>query len=976
VWTVLNALRAHDDRFNAVANKIDLNKKAGGPIIIGAPPVIGGAGGAEPPSAMSLPFPWEDYKDALLARMVLKVGDRLYWEQWAKDVARIAERHIERIGRLARTDGKHQKVFADFLAGLRRNINPGITASSAIEMLAQHLITQPIFEALFENYSFAKNNPISRSMQKMLTLLEKQALDKDAETLRKFYDSVRKRVEGITSAQGRQKIVIELYEKFFKTAFPKQVEKLGIVYTPVECVDFIIKSVACLLKKEFNRNISDENVHILDPFTGTGTFIVRLLQNGLISRPDLPRKYAKELHANEIILLAYYIASVNIENAYHDIIKSAEYKAFDGICLTDTFQLGETDRSEALISEIFPENSARVKKQKNAPIKIIIGNPPYSVGQESANDNAQNENYPKLEKRIAETYVARTDATNKNSIYDTYIKAFRWSADRLDKEGGIIAFISNSGWLDGNSADGFRKCLEEEFSAIYVFNLRGNQRTSGELSRREGGKIFGGGSRTPISITFLIKNPEAKNKKAEIYYYDIGDYLDRIEKLNIIKNFGDMEKIKWQKITPNQHGDWLNQRNDKFKTFIPLEAAKKFDTATQTIFTLNSRGFETARDMWVYNFSKKSVQNNIKLMIDNYNEQVTQYKYELEVKKNTRIKLESFINTDKRKISWTSSLLDNLCRLNAVRYEEEKITIGLYRPFCKSFVYYGEKIIHRRGQFPELFPGGNAENLVICVSGIGGSKENSVFIANIIPDLNCLDAGTQCFPLYWYEEKAKIAPGLFDNPAGDKEYIRRDAVSDFILAQAKKIYGGSAAKEDIFYYVYGFLHSPDYRRIFSADLKKDLPHIPLLDEPAQFWAFSKAGRQLAELHLDYEYQGKPDGVIVCGDSPRARSEIYEVQKMRFPAKDKKDAIIYNSHITIENIPPEVYEYAVNGRSPVEWIMERYRVSADKDSGIKNDPNDWSRENNNPRYILDLLLSAMTVSLRTREIIKGLPAVRF
>jgi predicted helicase len=510
VWTVLNALRAHDDRFNAVINKIDLNKNGGGQILLTH---IGGSDsektqdGDGKPKIKQLQFPFEEYKDAMFARMVLKVGDRLYWEQWAKDVALIVEKHITRIDKLIQTDGKHQAAFAKFLSGLQKNINPSITVSSAIEMLAQHLITQPIFEALFENYSFAKNNPISKSMQKMITLLEKQAMDKDTEKLNEFYDSVRKRVEGINNAAGKQKIVIELYEKFFKTAFPKQVEKLGIVYTPVECVDFILKSVSYLLQKEFGRDLSDENVHILDPFTGTGTFIVRLLQNGLIRPKDLPRKYARELHANEIVLLAYYIASVNIENAYHDILNSRDYQPFDGICLTDTFQLGETD-SSVLISEIFPENSERVEKQKKAPIKIIIGNPPYSAKQDSANDNAQNESYPCLEKRVAETYVANTDATNKNSIYDSYIKAFRWSSDRLGKDGGIIAFISNAGWLDGNSMDGFRKCLEQEFSSIYVFNLRGNQRTQGELSRKEGGKIFGGGSRTPISITFLVKKKE------------------------------------------------------------------------------------------------------------------------------------------------------------------------------------------------------------------------------------------------------------------------------------------------------------------------------------------------------------------------------------------------------------------------------------------------------------------------------------
>jgi len=543
VWTVLNALRAHDDRFNATVNKIELNKSRPKQILVGRPEYTFEDDGlpvaAEPQPGytnqtinqqMALQF--EQLQNIVFARMVQKVGTRNYWEQWAKSVADIAERQGERINRLIKEDVTHQKEFANFLGGLRKNINPGITEQEAVEMLSQHIITKPVFEALFEGYSFVKNNPISVSMQTMLNLLEAESIEKDTETLQKFYESVKMRAAGIDNAEGKQRIIIELYDKFFKTAFPKMVEKLGIVYTPVEVVDFIIHSVDHVLQKEFGRTISDENIHVLDPFTGTGTFITRLLQSGLIKPEDLERKYNNEIHANEIVLLAYYIAAINIENAYHDLVQTHShvhthgdgvetdgrpsqnnneiaphgYQPFDGICLTDTFQLGETNGNDKLFSEMFPRNSERVEAQKKAPLRVIFGNPPYSVGQKSANDNSQNQSYTHLDERISKTYAAGTDATNKNSLYDSYIKAFRWSSDRLDKEhGGIIAFVSNGAWLDGNSADGFRKCLENEFSSIYVFNLRGNQRTSGELSRKEGGKIFGSGSRTPIAITILVK---------------------------------------------------------------------------------------------------------------------------------------------------------------------------------------------------------------------------------------------------------------------------------------------------------------------------------------------------------------------------------------------------------------------------------------------------------------------------------------
>ena len=485
VWTVLNALRAHDDRFSAMVNRIALNHKrpnGGGTVSVGRVPHDRSQRDKDPgkdkPEVVQLPLPlMAQVQGAIYAKMVQKVGDKRYWEQWAADVAKIAQSYIERIKRLVAQPGKHKEAFDGFLSGLRKNINPSVSADEVIEMLAQHLITKPVFEALFENYSFVQNNPVSKALQGMIDLLEGQAMEKDTITLTRFYESVKKRVSGIDNAEGRQKIMVELYEKFFKTAFPQTVERLGIVYTPIEVVDFINNSVADLLEKEFGRSLSDENVHVLDPFTGTGTFITRMIQSGLINRDALPRKYRQELHANEIVLLAYYIASVNIENAYHATVgEKTQYVPFNGICLTDTFQLGENADENALYTPALKQNSERVQAQQKTPIQVIIGNPPYSVGQKSANDNAQNQHYAKLEQRIASTYALASSATLKNSLYDSYIKAFRWASDRLSKErGGIIAFVSNAGWLDGNAMDGLRKCLEQEFSEIYVFNLRGNQ---------------------------------------------------------------------------------------------------------------------------------------------------------------------------------------------------------------------------------------------------------------------------------------------------------------------------------------------------------------------------------------------------------------------------------------------------------------------------------------------------------------------
>jgi len=979
IWTVLNALRAHDDRFNAMINKIELNKKHpndNGTVLIGMLPRAEEKEelqenikeNLDKLKQMTLQF--EELQSVIYARMVQKVGSRKYWEQWAKDIAQIATRHVDRITRIV-TDEKYKAEFEQFIAGLHANINPYISQQEAIEMLAQHLITRPVFEAVFENYSFVKNNPVSKAMQKILDLFDEKAVDKENEILEKFYADVKQRCEGIDNAEGKQKIIIELYDKFFKTALPKVVEKLGIVYTPVEVVDFIINSVADVLKKEFKRDISDKNVHILDPFTGTGTFITRLLQSGKIKEKDLKRKYEEELHANEIVLLAYYIASINIENAYHDLIgsKEGEYQNFNGICLTDTFQINEYD-DKFQFDDKFPINIKRVKRQKETPITIIIGNPPYSKGQKSANDNAQNEKYEKLDSRVAQTYVANTNVTNKNSLYDSYIKAFRWASDRLDKTGGIIGFITNAGWLDGNSSEGFRHCLEKEFSSIYIFNLRGGIRGKiGNLAKKEGQNVFN--IMTGVAITILVKNPANKKEKATIYYYAIEDYLSREKKLEIISDIGTVTNPKFQMdiLQPNEHNDWINKRNDVFSTFIPIEPDKKFNNEAQSIFCINSRGQQTGKDAWCYNFSKNTVAEKCADMIAFYN--ISRENYIQEIEKHSEHP-ENAISYDSNKISWADNLKKYLKDNIEIKYIDSNIE-SMYRPYCKMNFHFQKELVERSYQIPKLFPTPKHENLVICVPGIGGNKENSAYITACIPDLHFLDA-TQCFPLYWYEKEVYKKADMFESsePKQEEKYTRHDGVTDYIHNLAKEKYGNQVTKEDIFYYVYGILHSEDYRTTFSADLKKMLPRIPLVEKVADFWAFSDAGRKLAELHLNYENHKPLATVKVIGEE----SEIFTVDKMKFKSKEDKTEIIYNNYIRISNIPELAYEYVVNGRSAIEWILNRYQVSIDSASGIKNNPNDWAKEHNQPRYILDLLLSVITLSVETVKIVKNLPKLNF
>ena len=998
VWSILNALRAHDDHFNAHVNTIALNKDKGSKVTVGLPGFrqtgVGGSAlsgdtndshDAQEISnqeiAHQLALQFGATQQSIFAKLVEKCGDRLYWENWAAEVGEIAKKYIARIARLVTSNGgKYSNEFDEFVVTLRHNLNPGITAEQCIEMLAQHLITRPVFEALFADYKFVSNNSISSSMQLMIDLLESEAVDKDLTVLSNFYESVRTNVGKIDNLEGKQTVIKNLYEKFFKRAFPLTVEKLGTVYTPVECVDFILHSVNEVLKSEFGAALTQENVHVLDPFTGTGTFITRLLQSGLIRPEDMVRKYTQEIHANELVLLAYYIADVNIESVFQEVCPQSEYLPYNGICLTDTFQLGENSDDD-IFKHFFRQNSEAVEAQRRTPIRVIIGNPPYSVGQKSANDNAQNQKYPILDQRIAETYVAASTATLTNSLYDSYIRAYRWATDRLSpEEGSVIAFISNGAWIDGNSHDGFRASLEKEFDKIYVFNLRGNQRTSGELSRKEGGKIFGSGSRTPIAITLLVRYPEAqRSDKCQIFYHDIGDYLNREEKLRKITQAQSHRGLDWTLITPNEKHDWINQRDGLFDTLLPLAPEKKFDAKAKSVFSTYSNGLKTNRDTWVTNSSEKTLLYNLDRAIEFYNSEVMRYQQAAQ-NSSEPIVVSSFIDLNPTKFSWDRAQKDNdLPKGILYQLDEGAIYSTHYRPFFKQKTYFNRQLNNCVYQLPKLFPTPHHKNLVICVSGVGVTKDFSAIITNYLPDLELIGK-SQCFPLYWYDEnKGEQEVSLFGT-TNEERWTKRDGITDWCLQEVRSRFAGakSITKEDIFYYVYGLLHSPHYRERFADDLRKALPRIPIVERAEEFIAFAKAGRELAQLHLHYEDFANEAGVEVEETDYSAADEFafYAVEKMRFAPKDERHSIIVNPHIAIHNIPTEAYDYVVNGKSAIEWVMDRYAVTTHKDSGIKNDPNLWAREQGKPRYILDLLLSIIHVSLETHRIVEKLPELTF
>lgn len=947
VWQVLNALRSVDERFEATVNKLELNKKKPKNIQVigvgGAPddPTLHANGDYEEqpfkPYQTELELEWEAVEGAIYGKIVQKVGDRRYLEDWSKDVAEIARRHIQGIEIILKQNQESKVAFDKFLRSLQHNINESINQDQAIEMLAQHLITLPIFDTLFGEYGFVNNNPVSSAMEQIIEELSQYGFEKEQKELQPFYDSVRLRAEGIDNAQAKQKIIITLYDKFFSTGFKSTTERLGIVFTPVEVVDFIVKSVDVVLRKHFGKTLASENVHILDPFTGTGTFITRtlhylksLMVSGEITFDDILRKYTQELHANEIVLLSYYIAAINIEAVFDEINGDEPYTPFEGIVLTDTFESTETE--DTLDDSFFGTNDKRLKRQQEKPITAIIGNPPYSIGQNSQNDNNQNISYPKLEKRLAETYVVKSKASLTKGLYDSYVKAFRWASDRL-KNQGVIGFVTNGNYLNTNSADGLRAGLYEEFNHLYIFNLRGDQRTLGEQSRREGGKIFGSGSRTPVAISILVKDGSDSH---ELHYYDIGDYLSQKEKLAIISGFGDVSQLDWQEIIPDENNDWLNQRDPNYQKYASLAGD------STSVFNNNSMGILTSRDAWVYGYSKEKVAQNTERLVQNYNNELKRLK---NIPVNDR---KDLLNRKSDYINWSRKLERFAVNDIELEYHQSHLKLSLYRPFTKKWVYHDKALNEEARLYYNKF---GQHNLVINTTGRGATRDFSPLVVDCIPSNDFMEKG-QGFMRY-------------DNEVDETSLFQNN--DNMNQAFADKL---GLSLDDTFSYVYGLLNSREYQKKYANDLKKDLARIPIVKNKEKY---VEVGQKLMDLHLNYEEVPVYDGVGIT----TAENPSYKVTKMRFAKKrDEKgksvndlSKIIFNSDITISNIPEKAYEYVVNGRSAIEWIIDQYQVKTDKKSGITDDPNDYSEDE---KYIFNLLLKIINVSVQTVDLINSLP----
>lgn len=920
VWQVINALRSVDERFEAMIDKLNMAKPKQLKVIgVGSAPDQGNDQDKtieNSPVQTELEFEWDKFEGAIFGKIVQKVGDRKYLENWSKDVAKIAERQINWIkNKLSDKKDPISLEFKKFVSSLQHNINESIDEKQAAEMLSQHLITKPIFEALFAEYSFVNQNPVSQAMESIVSELEKAGFAKEQENLEPLYESVRMRAEGIEKAEDKQKIIVTLYDKFFKTAFKATTERLGIVFTPIEVVDFIVHSVDDVLKKHFGKSLASKDVHILDPFTGTGTFIVRTLtylkeqmDAGEISLADITRKFMNELHANEIVLLSYYIAAINIEATFDEINGKEEgYVPFEGIVLTDTFE--STESEDILADDYFGTNDERLKRQQEAPITAVIGNPPYSIGQNNVNKDDKSIQYPILQRSIQNTYAKNSKGKAQNTLYDSYIQAFRWASDRLSTN-GVVAFVSNGSYINGLNTDGLRQSLYEEFNHLYIFNLRGDARTQGEQRRKESGNVFGGGSRTPIAISVLVKDGSDNH---EVHYHDIGDYLTREDKLNILRDKESILNIDWQTIVPDENNEWINQRDKNYLNFMPLDGE---------IFNTRISGIGTKRDSWVINFNKIDLLYNVNKLISSYED-------------SRKISFSSGEHsdaiTDESKIKWSRGLWQYLDRNEQITFDSSKVISVMYRPFTKKYHYYDRGIVEYPGKFSNFH-----DNLMIFSTGRGISRDYSSLIVNE-PVESALEDKGQGFCLY----------SLSDNELLNHQY---NVIRQFGLSE-----------EETFYYVYGVLNSREYRKRYANDLQKSLARIPLLKNKAKY---VEIGCKLADLHLNYENQPVWEGIEVEIIKPN-----YRVKKMKHPKKGVLDTIIYNESITIKNIPEKAYEYVVNGRPAIDWIIDQYQVKTDKKSGITDDPNEFS---DNPKYILNLLLSVITVSMRTLELIDELP----
>ncbi|RKU27405.1 DNA helicase [Candidatus Poribacteria bacterium] len=833
-------------------------------------------------------------------------------------------------------------AFSKFHQQCQASINPNLSIPAVEEMLIQHLLTERLFRTVFDNPDFTRRNIIAREIENVIDVLTERSLNRSEflRPLERFYTTIEKTANTITDFSQKQSFLNTVYEQFFQGFSVKVADTHGIVYTPQPIVDFMVKSVEHILQTEFGRSIADEGVHIIDPFVGTGNFIVRIMQE--LDPIALERKYTAnppELQCNEVMLLPYYIANMNIEQQFYT--KTNRYASYEGLCLVDTFELAE-DKQIPLLA---PANTQRVEKQKQTPMFVVIGNPPYNVGQVNENDNNKNRKYETMDKRVAETYVKDSKATLRNKLSDPYVKAIRWASDRIGKE-GIVAFVTNNGFLDGIAFDGMRKHLAQDFNIIYHIDFKGNARTSGERRRQEGGNIFDDQIRVGIGISFFIKKGNSTSKSTKVFIHTVDEYLKANEKQSLLTQFTDISAVSFNKIKIDEKYTWLTEGlHSEFYDYIPIgiKSSKNNKEPKSTIFNIYSLGVATNRDYLAYSYNLSLLEDKVKTFIEIYNTSLDRRK-----RQDKKHSIDDSIDTNDPRIKWTRQVKRSLNKMESNNFEVTHIRRALYRPFNRQYLYFDNFWNEERYQQYRIYPTKDTEleNMAICVSGIGGKKPFQTLAVGMIPDLH-FTGDSQCFPFYTYDEDGSN---------------RRENITDWALNAFQTQYkDNSITKWDIFHYNYGLLHHPEYREKYQANLKRDLPHIPFVKD---FWGFTKAGARLAEIHVNYESQPEYEYVILIQNPDVPLN--WRVEKMKL-SKDKT-SLVYNNFLTIDGIPLKALDYRLGTRSALEWIINQYCVKTDKRSGIVNDPN---REDD-PQYIVRLIRQVITISLETVDIVEELP----
>ena len=979
VWKVVNALRSNDERLDQLLNAGVIGQSIESKVVIDT--ITSGGRNRSAQAAVEtiqqqLPFSADKrFPVAVIGQIVEKCGTRTYWDAWATHVGESAVRYAELIKqKIGGQTSSATTAFDNFLAEVQDDLNDSITGEQAVQMLAQHVATMPVFSRVFSDGAFVAKNPVSIAMTKVLKSIDLQE-ERLEGGMEKVFDGIRQEIDTVTDPEAQQTLIKILYGKFFDAADKKIRDRHGIVYTPIEVVDFILRSVNDVLNDEFGETLGSKGVQILDPFTGTGTFIARLLDLGLIPKDALKRKFKREIHANEITLLAYYIAAVNIERSYSKIMGG--YEGFRGICLSDTFQMYEKPDQ---ISMFFPENSGRRKNQVAQDIRVIVGNPPYSSGQNNQDDENKNTKYDKLDAEIRQTYAEQSRANLKNSLYDSYIRAIRWASSRL-KEKGVMSFITNAGWLDGIATDGLRKCLVEEFTSLYIFNLRGDK-TDVESG---GSNVFGGQCGIDVAVLLFVKNPNSV-QKGTIRYCDIADSqicgpvstsakLKRIKEIGSVRGIGNLQG--WETITPNQHNDWINLRNESFNQFM-ASAGKAKDEPCR-LFSVNSNGVTTSRDPWCFNSSKIELERNVKNTLDFYNRnvdaapRVTSGKISME-----------HITRDAKNISWSRDLEKSFTNGKKVDFDADCVRISLYRPFVKRWLYFNRRLNECVYKTPSVFPTPETRNLSIIVTGKVAKSKFSVMMTDVTPERHTLNT-CRILPLYQFDEVSNDNADLYDGNA-DQSSQKQNISESGLVAFRKHYKDESINRVDVFYYVYGLLHSPQYRNKYKVNLAKELPRIPMVATSDDFRRFSQAGRTLGKLHVGFEnvkpYDVKIERSLLYQDFAGDPDALYRVEKMEFVKEGKKPdmtRVVYNEYITMTGIPLEAYDYKLDGYSVLKTIMSEQCVDVDKDTAkrqgsyIVDDVNNYATDTmNDPAYILKLFQRMITVSLETLKIVKELP----